>query len=238
MPLVKTPTAERFFALMSTDSGRRAFLGDWESLPPTPAATLLRLHRGFEDSVRRAFALEQDRSRTPAQAHAAGRRLANSTVAVFNETRATLKAWAVKEQAEALAEIDRALTPEIGTASQIVRADIRNFVRTSLTGDKAAEFTTQLPDLIAADKQWIEAISEAPAALSGLTPDRVAKLRMDAAIAHAPEAAMRVKVAQDVAALDEKLASIAAEVPRAFYDPTVEAGMQTRVDVDSALRTE
>ncbi|MFA5539878.1 MAG: hypothetical protein WDA23_11805 [Gemmobacter sp.] len=48
---------------------------------------------------------------------------------------------------------------------------------------------------------------------------------------------MRVKVAQDVAALDGKLASIEAEVPRVFYDPIVEAGMQTRVDVDSPLRT-
>lgn len=67
--------------------------------------------------------------------------------------------------------------------------------------------------------------------------DRVERLRMDAAIAHAPDAAMRVRVAQDVAALDEKLASVAAKVPRVFYDPIVEAGMQTRVNVESPLRT-
>lgn len=238
MPLIKTPTAERFFALMATDSGRRAFLGDWEKLPPGASGTLLQLHRAFADSLLRARNLEQDRSRTPAQAHSAGRKLANATVAKISETREALTDWVAKERDEAMAEIGKALKPDIGTASQIVRADIRNFVRTSLTGDKAAEFLVELPDLIAADKQWIEAICEAPAKLSGLTPDRVERLRMDAAIAHAPDAAMRVKVAEDVAALDEKLASVAAEVPRVFFDPIVEAGMQTRVDVDSALRTE
>ena len=44
---------------------------------------------------------------------------------------------------------------------------------------------------------------------------------MSVAIAHASEAAERVRVTQEVASLDAKLASVAAEIPRSFYNPGV-----------------
>lgn len=44
---------------------------------------------------------------------------------------------------------------------------------------------------------------------------------------------MGVKVAQDVAGLDAKLASVAAELPGSFYDLKIAAGMATRVNTDS-----
>lgn len=43
---------------------------------------------------------------------------------------------------------------------------------------------------------------------------------------------------QDVAALDAKLAKVEADIPRSFYNSTVEAGMNSRVDTDAPLRTE
>ena len=44
---------------------------------------------------------------------------------------------------------------------------------------------------------------------------------MSVAIAHASEAAERVRVAQEVASLDTQLAGVAAEIPRSFYSPGV-----------------
>jgi hypothetical protein len=70
-----------------------------------------------------------------------------------------------------------------------------------------------------------------------ISPERFNTLRMSAAIAHAPEAAERVSVAQEVVSLDAKLASVAAEIPRSFYNPGVEKGMATRVEVDAPLST-
>ena len=67
---------------------------------------------------------------------------------------------------------------------------------------------------------------------SGLTPKRLAGLRVEAA-AYAPEASMRIKVARDVAGLDAKLASVAAELPGSFYDLKIAAGMATRANTDS-----
>jgi hypothetical protein len=62
---------------------------------------------------------------------------------------------------------------------------------------------------------------------------------LDEAVAagHAPEASERVRVASEIAGLDRKLASVAMEIPRSFYSPGIEAGMQTRVEVDMPLAT-
>lgn len=56
-------------------------------------------------------------------------------------------------------------------------------------------------------------------------------------LGHAPEASERVRVASEIAGLDRSLASVAMEIPRSFYSPGVEAGMQTRVEVDATLST-
>jgi hypothetical protein len=53
----------------------------------------------------------------------------------------------------------------------------------------------------------------------------------------APEASARVVAAQEIAGLDAKLANVAAEIPRAFFDPGVEKGMNTRVEIDLPLST-
>ena len=76
-----------------------------------------------------------------------------------------------------------------------------------------------------------------PRPLPGISPERQSTLRMSAAIAHAPEGAERVRVTQEVASLDAKLASVATEIPRSFYSPGVEKGMATRVEVDAPLAT-
>ena len=44
---------------------------------------------------------------------------------------------------------------------------------------------------------------------------------------------MRVSVAHDVAGLDAKLASVAAELPGSFYDLRTANGIATRVNTDS-----
>lgn len=137
-----------------------------------------------------------------------------------------------------MAEVERKLEPEGGIAEADVRSEIRTFVRSSLTGDKAADFTAQLRGLVETDKRFSDAILEAPVALSGLTPDRLSVLRGHAAAVYAPEATERVRKAQDVAALDAKLAKVEADIPRSFYNSTVEAGMNSRVDADTPLRTE
>lgn len=75
----------------------------------------------------------------------------------------------------------------------------------------------------------------APATLSGISNERLETLRLHAAAAHAPEAAERVSAALEVEALDAKLAKVAAEVPRSFYDANVEKGMASHVDISSPL---
>lgn len=47
----------------------------------------------------------------------------------------------------------------------------------------------------------------------------------------------RLRVASEVAELDRKLASVAAEVPRSFYDGGIEKDMATYVDVNAPLAT-
>ena len=227
--LVTTDKAQQFLSIMQLDVGRNAYLGAWEGLHPVPAGALMQVHHAVGDAVKRVSVLHLDKSRTPAQLHNVGRKLAEAAVAEIHRGRAALTKWSIKESEEALAQIDKALSPEINTAAQIVRSDIRQFVRTSMNGDKAAEFAVNLPDMIKADKQWIEAICEAPAALSGLSPERVKVLRMDAALAHAPEASMRIHAAAQVGKLDAQLASVAADIPLNFYSAGIEAGMNSRV---------
>lgn len=131
-------------------------------------------------------------------------------------------------------EIDTALAPDIGTAAQVMRSEIRAFVL-SKQGDPA--FGAELRGLVETDLRFTTALFEAPAALSGMSQERLNTLRLYAAIAHAPEAAERVRLASEVAELDTKLASVAAEVPRSFYDGNIEQGMATHVDVNTPLAT-
>jgi len=164
--------------------------------------------------VKRVSALEWDKTRSEPQRHQAARKIAEAVVAEIGKTRAELKSWADNETNDAMVEIDRVLT-----------------------GDKAAEFTVELRGLVESDLRFASALLEAPAALSGLSADRLKTLRFDAAVAHAPEAAARVKVAQEIAGLDRGLASVAMEIPRSIYSPGVEAGMASRVEVDAPLAT-
>ena len=92
--------------------------------------------------------------------------------------------------------------------------------------------------MVETDIRFATALFEAPAALSGMSQERLQTLRLNAAVAHAPEAAERVRLASEVAELDSKLASVAAEVPRSFYDGNIEKGMATHVDVNAPLATE
>jgi len=62
-------------------------------------------------------------------------------------------------------------------------------------------------------------------------------LKINAAIAHAPEASERVRLATEVAEMDSKLTSVAAEVPRSIYDSNIERGMASSVDVNAPLAT-
>lgn len=234
MALVNSETAKRLLSALGTDSGRKAFLGDGSKYGTIPATKIMKLHHSVGDAVKRIGALEWDKTRTPAQQHSAGRKIAEATVAEINKTRAELKSWVAKENAVAMGEIEDALAPDIGTAAQVVRSEIRAFVL-SKKGDP--EFGAELRSLVETDLRFATALFEAPAALSGMSQERLQTLRLNAAIAHAPEAAERVRLAFEVAELDGKLASVAAEVPRSFYDANIEKGMETHVDVTAPLAT-
>lgn len=232
MALVNNPNAKNFLSMIGTDAGRKAMLGDWEKLGATPATKLSKLHHAVSDAVSRVSGLEWDKTRTPPQQHQAGRKIADATVAEINKTRAELKSWAASEASAAMAEVDAKLSPSVDTAAQVVRSEIRAFVL-SKKGDP--EFTTELRGLVETDLRFATALLEAPAALSGISNERLETLRLHAAAAHAPEAAERVSAALEVEALDAKLAKVAAEVPRSFYDANVEKGMASHVDISSPL---
>lgn len=233
MALVNSPNALRILEIMGTNAGRNAFLGVAEGLPSVPAGVLTNLHRSVGSAVQKVKDLEWDKTRLPPQKHSAAKKLADAALAEIQKARADLKAWADRETAAALAEVERKLEPEGGSSAAVVRSEIRTFIRSSLTGDKAADFTAQLRGLVETDKRFCDAILEAPAALSGLTPERLSSLRHDAAAVYATEGSMRVKVAHDVAGLDAKLASVAAELPGSFYDLKTANSMATRVNTDS-----
>ena len=230
MPLVKTPTAKQFFQTMSIDAGRRAHMGNPEIFPAQPATSLTKLHAVMADAVKRADALEWDKTRTPAQQHNAGRKLAEATVAEIRKSRAALKKWADDETAAGMAEVEETLEPEAGKSA--LMSELRSFLR-SKSGD--ADFQAKLRGLVETDLRYAAAIGSAPAELSGLSSDRAAKLRIYAAAAHAPEASKRVAVAQEVAALDAKLAAVEAEVAPSFYNAGIEAGMASAVDISAPL---
>ncbi len=120
----------------------------------------------------------------------------------------------------------------VDTAAQVVRSEIRAFVL-SKKGDP--EFTNELRGLVETDLRYATALLEAPAALSGVSNERLDTLRLHAAAALAPEATERLSVAAEVAGLDAKLAKVAAEVPRSFYDANIEKGMASHVDINSPL---
>ncbi len=207
---------------------------DWSKYDATPATKLAKLHHSVADAVKRVNGLEWDKTRTPPQQHQAGRKIAEATVAEIEKTRAELKTWAANETDAAMSAIEAALSPDIGTAAQVVRSEIRAFVL-SKKGDP--DFIGELRNLVETGIRFATAILEAPAALSGISPERLGTLRIHAAAALAPEAAERVRVASEIAGLDAKLASVAAEIPRTFFNPGIEKGMATRVDVNAPLST-
>ncbi len=231
---MNTETARRLMSALGTDSGRKAFLGDWSKYDAAPGTKLAKLHHSVDDSVKRVTALEWDKTRTPPQQHQAGRKIAEATVAEIEKTRFELKSWAAKETADAMEAIETALSPDIGTAAQVVHSEVRAFIL-SKRGDP--EFVGELRGLVETDIRFATALFEAPAALSGMSSERLNTLRLYAAAAQAPEAAERVRVESEVAALDGKLASVAAEVPRSFFDGGIEKGMATRVEIDTPLAT-
>ncbi|MBU2937018.1 MULTISPECIES: hypothetical protein [Pacificibacter] len=234
MALVNSETAKRLLSALGTDSGRKAFLGDGSKYDAVPATKIMKLHHSVGDAVKRIGALEWDKTRTPAQQHSAGRKISDATVAEISKTRAELKSWVAKENAAAMQAVEDALAPDIGTAAQVVRSEIRAFV---LSKQSDPAFGAELRGLVETDLRFATALFEAPAALSGMSQERLNTLRLNAAIAHAPEAAERVRLASEVAELDGKLASVAAEVPRSFYDGNIEKGMATHVDVNAPLAT-
>ncbi|OCX66152.1 hypothetical protein BFP70_08615 [Thioclava sp. SK-1] len=193
MALVNTPHTQRTMQFLSTDAGRKALMGDWTKYDATPATKLAKVHHAVADAAKRVQNLAFDKTRTPPQQHQAGRKVAEATVAEINKTRAELKAWADNETAAAMAAIDAALSPDIGTATQVVRSEIRAFVL-SRKGD--VDFVSELRSLVETDIRFATALFEAPAALSGISQERLGTLRIHAAAAHAPEASARVVAAQ------------------------------------------
>lgn len=226
------PSGNQFIAMLSLESGRNALLGEWKDLPSVPAGAVLKAHRAVEESVRRVTSLRNDKSRTPAQIADAGKKIANATVAELQNARAALKRWSESETEDAKAQIAAALAPDNSASSAVVRSEIRAFV---LSKKADATFPAELRGLVESDLRFAQALFEAPAALSGLTSERLATLRHLAATAHAPEASERVMVAQNVAALDAKFAKVEAEVPRNYYNAGHAMQMASRVDVDAPL---
>ena len=159
--------------------------GDWTKFGAAPGTKLAKLHYAIDGAVKRVSALEWDKTRSEPQRHKAARKIAEAVVAEISKTRAELKQWTDAETNAPMAEIDRALAPSIGTAAQVVRSEIRAFVL-SKKGDP--DFIGQLRGLVETDLRFATAIFEAPAALSGISPERMNTFRMNAALAHAPEA--------------------------------------------------
>jgi hypothetical protein len=222
---------------LGTVSGGKAFLGDGTKYDAMPATKIMKLHHAVDDAVKRVNALEWDKTGTPPQQHQAGRKIAQAKVAEINKTCTELKSWVEKENAAAMEAIEAALSPDIGTAAQVMRSEIRAFV---LSKKGEPEFAAELRGLVETDIRFATALFEAPAALSNTSKERLQTLHLQAAVAHAPEAAERVRLASEAAEaaeLDAKLASVAAEVPRSFYDGNIEKGTNTRVEIDMPLST-
>ncbi|MFC5738646.1 hypothetical protein [Sinirhodobacter huangdaonensis] len=230
MPLVNTPRAKQFLSNMGIDAGRRAYLGNPATLPAEPATVVTKLHYVVADAVNRVNNLEFDKTRTPTQQHDAGRQIAEAVDAEITKARASLKRWSDRATDAAMTEIETVLASEAGNSA--LMSELRSYLR-SKAGD--AEFQAKLRGLVETDLRFAAAIGSAPAELSGLSSDRAAQLRVYAAAKHAPEASERVQVAQEVAALDAKLASAQAEVAPAFYNAGVQEGMRTAVDVSAPL---
>lgn len=233
MPLVNTPRATQFLMNMGIDTGRRAYLGNPENLPARPATTITKLHYVMADAVKRVTALEFDKTRTPAQQHHAGRRIAEATIAEFAKARTEIKTFAASETDAAMSDIQRALSPEPGKAA--LYSEIRAFCL-ARKGDP--DFVTELGSLIETNPDFAIAVTSAPAVLSGIPEARKQSYFADAAAKFAPEAAERLQNAMLVGDLDGKLASAQAEIAPSFYLSNVEAGMASRVDVDARLGAE
>ena len=230
MALVNSQPARNFLELISTDAGRRATMGRYRDYRSQPATTLHRLHTAVGDAAMRLKALANDKTRSLAERHQAGRQLSDKTVQEVSQAREKLQGWVDRENQAAMNEITETLKGDSDTAGQVMRSEIRAFCL-SRKGDP--EFVGELRGLVETDIRFANAVLEAPAALSGLKVERQQTLRMAAAVAHCPDAASRIEVAQEIAELDAKLASVAAEIPRAFYSPRVADGVQTRVDIDA-----
>lgn len=64
MALVKTPQALQTMQFLSTDSGRKAMMGDWSKYDAVPGTKLAKLHHAVDDAVKRVSALEWDKTRS------------------------------------------------------------------------------------------------------------------------------------------------------------------------------
>ncbi len=169
MPLVNTPNAVQFMQFLGTDAGRKGMMGDFTRYDAAPATKLAKLHYAVDDAVKRVNGLEWDKTRTPPQQHQAGRKIAEAVVAEITKTRAEVKQWADMETASAMAEIDRACRPTLAPPRKcFVRKSGRLCCRRRATSTLSLE----LRSLVETDLRFATAIFEAPAALSGISPER------------------------------------------------------------------
>lgn len=224
--LVNTNESSSFFSLGATETGRKAYLGDPESIEVGSRPYVLGAHIALRDAIATVAALADDPTRTEVQRHDAAKTVADRTVDRLVKTKADLEARADTLQQEGAAKAESEMRAKLdhGTHDSEVRAWIREQMK-SETG------IAKVREAMGNSARVAAIVYHSENFLMGMTNDLHQKLKFESVEKHTPDAYQMLRDSVDLRDVAVKYDRAINKVRQTFYNKTIAAQFARRVNV-------
>lgn len=225
MYLINTPDANMFMQQMSTDTGRRAFLGDKAKFHGSAINHIGFAHNVMTDLVDKLVALAIDPTRSEPERHDAARALAGKTAQVLGRSEAGLRAAAVELEGEGNQLIEQALAP---SSDESLNRDMRQWVREQA---KEPGGIKTIRDMARSDSDLVAAIYKSRHYLLGLSEETRGNIILDGFKRFAPDGWNKVEQSHAIKELAAKYPALIQQVHLNSYNPAVADQASRRVQI-------
>lgn len=225
--LVTSDKSQRFLNMLGIDAGRKAHLGDTDTMESGAKVYALTAHIAMRDGIAKVQALVDDKTRSEPQKHDAARKVANQTVEALTKAQANLKSRGETLTNEAMRDINSFFANRTAGDS-VMRQDIRNWIKDSM---KTPEGIARVKQEAKRDPRIAAELWEAPTYLTEVSVKFRDDITTDAIATFSPDAAQRLQDGVAITKLASDYSNIINEIPAHFYNPMVADEAATRVEV-------
>jgi hypothetical protein len=224
--LVNDPAATEFLDLTMVDSGLNAYLGDPENIEPFVAADVKGAQIELRHAVKKLQGLAVDPTRTEADRHIAGKRLATKVIERLAATKTVIEKRAKELESSAIADANSALGPRADKAG--LHSEIRDYL---LEQTRRPDGLSKVREALAESPEVAAVLWHSPRFLTGIPEASFENMRIEALKSARPDLHANLSNSIGLTKLAEKYVNAIGKVTRSFYSPTLAAQEKKRVEV-------